>query len=237
VSTLHEDQSLLNPTLQASTPDAKDCQPQNRVLCHFPNIAYNVIGIAASQGGLRAIKMILAALPPDFPAAIVVVQHLSPSYPSYLTSILSRSTSLSVKQAEPGDWLQPGMIYTPVPNQHLLVNPEGTLSLSDSAKVNFARPAADKLFWSLALSYQMRAIAVVLTGRNTDGALGALAIKKHGGTVIAQNEASSECFIMPQATIATGKVDWVLPLESIAPMLTRLVTTNAPQLRSQHRLH
>ncbi|MBV8887420.1 MAG: chemotaxis protein CheB [Chroococcidiopsidaceae cyanobacterium CP_BM_RX_35] len=194
-----------------------------QILSHFPNIAYNVVGIAASQGGIPAISALVSALPSNFPAAIVVIQHISPNYLSHLSTILSYRTALQVKQAETGDLLRPGTIYTPVPNRHVLVKRDGTLTLSDAPKVNFTRPAADKLFWSLASSYQMRAITVVLTGSNGDGAMGVVAVKGRGGLVIAQNEATSECFNMPKAAIETGKVDWVLPLEAIAPTLVNLV--------------
>ncbi|MFQ4145064.1 chemotaxis protein CheB, partial [Chlorogloeopsis sp. ULAP02] len=147
---------------------------RHRVISHFPNVAYNVVAIAASKGGLKAISKILSALPADFPAAIVIVQHSSPHYLSYLAEIFSRRTALRVKQAEPGELLQPGTVYTPVPNKHLLINLDGTVSLSDAPKVNFVRPAADKLFASVAATFQSRAIAVVLTGKDSDGALGIL---------------------------------------------------------------
>lgn len=193
----------------------------------FPNIAYSVVGIVASLGGLRAMRTILSDLPADFPAAIVVVQHLSPHYPSKLPWLLKLNTALQVKQANAGELLQPSTIYTAVPNQHLLVSPEGTLAFSSKGKINFCRPAADLLLGSIASVYQRRAVAVVLTGRGCDGALGAAAIKQQGGVVIVQNEATSECFSMPQAAIRTGCVDWVLPVEAIAPMLVNLLMSNS----------
>ncbi len=197
----------------------------HRVISHFPNVAYNVVAIAASRGGLKAISQILSALPVDFPAAIALVQHISPLYPSYMPQLLSRHTALRVKQAEEGELLLPGTVYTPVPDKHLLVNLDGTLSLSDAPKVNFVRPAADKLFTSVAASFKSRAIAIVLTGKDGDGALGMLTIKKYGGTTIVQDEASCECFSMPKSAIDTGKVDLVLPLDAIAPTLVNLVMT------------
>jgi len=185
----------------------------------FPNVAYNVVGIAASQGGLSAIRSILSTLPPDFPAALVVVQHLYPHCPSYMASLLSQETALQVKQAQSGEVLRPGVVYTPVPDRHLLVSADGTLCLTDGPKVNFARPAADKLFISLASTYRSRAIAVVLTGRESDGKLGVLAVKRQGGMVIAQDPATCTCASMPQAAIDTGKVDVVLPPDQIAAAL------------------
>ncbi|MBD2774957.1 chemotaxis protein CheB [Iningainema sp. BLCCT55] len=195
----------------------------HRVISHFPNVPYNVVAIAASRGGIKAISKILSALPADFPAAITVVQHLYPLYPSYMPQILSRCTALQVKQAEDGELLRPRTVYTPVPNKHLLVNSNGTLSLSDAPKENFVRPAADQMFASAAASFKSRAIAIVLTGGDGDGSEGVLAIKKYGGIVIAQDEASCECFSMPKSAIDTGKVDLVLPLDAIGDRLLNLV--------------
>lgn len=181
------------------------------------------MAIAASKGGLNAISQILSTLPSDFPAAIAIVQHLSPNCPSYLAKILKYRTRLRVKNAETGELLRPGTVYVAVPDKHLVVNPSGKLSLSDAARVNFVRPSANVLFRSVATSYQRRAIAVILSGKDTDGLLGVLAIKKHGGIAIAQNEATCECFEMPKAAINTGKVDFVLPPNAIASTLYNLV--------------
>ena len=179
--------------------------------------------LGTSLGGLKALSTILSALPADFPAAIVVVQHLSPHHQSFLAEILNRRTPLTVKQAESEDQLQPGTVYIAPPNKHLLVSANGSLSLSDSARVHFVRPAANNLFESVAASFNERALAVVLTGRDSDAAKGVEAIKKMGGTVIAQNQSSSESFEMPSAAIDTGSVDLVLPLHKIASALVKLV--------------
>ncbi len=129
---------------------------EHRILSHFPNVAFNVVAIAASTGGLQAISEIVSALPSDFPAAITIVKHMSAYCPSYLAEILSSRTALRVKQAQPGEILRPGTVYTAVPNKHLIVNPNGTLFLSDAAKVNFTRPSANVLFQSVATSRLVR---------------------------------------------------------------------------------
>jgi two-component system chemotaxis response regulator CheB len=113
------------------------------------------------------------------------------------------------------------------PGKHLLVNPDGTISLTHTELVHFVRPSADLLFESVAASYRDKAIAVVLTGSGSDGAMGVKAIKKMGGTVIAQDEATCEFFGMPGAAIATGMVDFILPLDEIAPAIVTLVMTGA----------
>lgn len=142
------------------------------------NGAFEIVALAASAGGLRALSQVLAALPADFPAAIVVVQHLDPRHRSLMAEILSRRTALRVKQAEEGNRLTAATAYIAPPDRHLLVNSDSTLSLTQSELVHFVRPSADLLFESVAASYRDRAIAVVLSGSGSDGAMGVNAIKK-----------------------------------------------------------
>jgi two-component system, chemotaxis family, protein-glutamate methylesterase/glutaminase len=184
---------------------------------------FDVIGVAASAGGLQALSVVLGALPARLPAALVVVQHLDPHHPSLLAEILARRTRILVKPAVDGEPLQPGVIYVAPPDRHVLVNP-GSLSLTHTQLVHFVRPSADLLFESLAASYGPRALAVVLTGSGSDGAMGIQAINKMGGTVLVQDEASSEFFGLPSAAIQTGCADHVLPLAEIGPALVALVT-------------
>lgn len=181
-----------------------------------------IVAVASSAGGINALSQVFSALPPDFPAAITLVQHLDPKHPSQLANILDRRTALSVKQAQEGDLLHPGTIYIAPPDHHLLVSGQ-TLSLSHSELVHFVRPSADLLFESVAASFKQRAIAVVLTGTGSDGRMGVQAIKKMGGQVIAQDKATAEHFGMPGAAIDTGAVDRILPLNQIASILVNLV--------------
>jgi len=190
---------------------------------HFPNASFDVVAVAASAGGLTALSHILTTLPSEFPAAILVVQHLDPRHRSLMAEILSRRTPLKIQEAKEGDTLNPGTVYIAPPNKHLLVNLDGTLSLSQSELVHFVRPSADLLFESVAAIYKDRAISVVLTGTGSDGAMGVQAIKKMGGTVIAQDEKTSEFFGMPGAAINTGNVDFILPLDEIPSALITLV--------------
>ena len=190
---------------------------------HTSGAAFDIVALAASAGGLTALSRVLAALPGDFPAVIVVVQHLDPRHRSLMADILSRRTPLRVKQAEEGEQISPATVYIAPPNRHLLVNPDGTLSLSQSELVHFLRPSADLLFESVAASYRERAIAVVLTGTGSDGAMGVQAIKKMGGTVIAQDERSAEFYGMPAAAIKSGNADFILPLEEIPSALVTLI--------------
>lgn len=181
--------------------------------------------LAASAGGPQALAGVVAPLPPEFGAALVAVQHRDPRHRSLLANVLTRRTKLRVLEAEEGNPLAPGTLFIAPPDRHLLVNPDGTLSLSQSQLVNFVRPSADLLFDSAAASYKHRVIAVVLTGTGTDGAMGVQAVKKMGGTVIAQDEETSLFHGMPSAAIATGCVDYVLPLAEIPGVLSTLVAS------------
>lgn len=198
---------------------------ENRKNDHF-----YIIALAASAGGLSALTEVLSTLPASFPAAVTVVLHLDPRYRSHLADILSRDCQLSVRTAEDGLLLEPGWVFVAPPNFHLMVNVNGSLSLDQSKTVHFVRPSANRLFESLADCFTDRVIAVVLTGSGRDGREGVIAVKRHGGRVIAQDETTSQHFGMPSEAIATGSVDWVLPLSDIAPVLVRLVNEEQVQL-------
>jgi two-component system chemotaxis response regulator CheB len=208
-------------------PHADEPVPGGRVrpvgLAANAGPGFDIVACAASAGGLNALSGVLSQLPGDFPASVVIVQHLDPRHRSLMADILSRRTRLRVKQAAEGEALEVGNVYIAPPNRHLLVDPDGTLALSESELVHFVRPSADLLFESVAAVFRDRAIAVVLSGTGRDGAMGVTAIKKVGGTVIAQDPGSAEFPGMPEEAIHTGDVDFVLPLEEIAPALVTLV--------------
>jgi two-component system, chemotaxis family, protein-glutamate methylesterase/glutaminase len=186
---------------------------------------FPVIAMAASVGGLKALSVILGGLPANFPAAIAIVMHLAPEHKSILAEILNSRTHLAVKQAHTGDVLSRGSVFVAPPNHHLSVVEDGRLKLSSSAaeKIHFARPSAEPLFASVAEIYKRGAIAVVLTGGDGDGSFGVQIIKERGGTVIAQDRPTSQDFSMPETSIKTGDVDFILPLNAIAPKLIELV--------------
>jgi len=187
------------------------------------NAPFAVVAIAASAGGLGALTLILSRLPAKFTAPIVAVQHLDPRHRSLMAEIVGRRSVLPIHQAIAGSHVQVGHVYLAPPDHHMLINRDGSISLTQTELVNFVRPSADLLFESVAASYGKRAIAVVLTGTGHDGSIGVTAIKQRGGTVIAQDEASSEFFGMPSAAIRTGAVDFVLSLEEIPGALLSLL--------------
>jgi len=184
-----------------------------------------VVAMAASAGGLKALSVILGGLPADFPAAIVIVMHLSPVHKSLPAEILNCRTHLKVKQVHSGDKLCHSGVFVAPPNHRLFVQKGGRIRLSSSTskKVRHARLSAEPLFASVADIYKKKAIGVVLTGGDGNGSLGVQIIKENGGKVIAQDRPTSQDFSMPETSIKTGDVDFVLPLNEIAPKLMELV--------------
>ncbi|TME70646.1 MAG: chemotaxis protein CheB [Chloroflexi bacterium] len=184
--------------------------------------AFDIVAIAASAGGVTALARLLSELP-KLGAIVVIVQHVDPRHRSLMPQVIGRRSPLPVEHVEDETQLAPDHVYLAPPDHHLLVNRKGRATLTDTELVNFVRPSADLLFESVAAAYGDRAIAVVLTGSGRDGAMGVTAIKQRRGTVIAQDEQSSEFFGMPSAAIATGAVDFILPLDAIAPKLVTLM--------------
>ena len=150
---------------------------------------------------------------------------LSPVHKSLLAEILTSRSQLEVRHAQTGDVLCHSSVFVAPPNHHMSVVTGGSIALSsdEAEKVHFARPSAEPLFASVAEVYQSHAIAVVLTGGDGDGSFGVQIIKDRGGKVIAQDRPTSQDFSMPQSSIATGDVDFILPLTEIAPMLIELI--------------
>lgn len=187
-----------------------------------PTSRFDIVVIAASFGGIAALRTVIGALPASFPLPLLVCQHVGRRTPSILADILGRETGLRVTHAREGERPMAGSVYLASADRHLLVRGDGTLGLSLDDRVNYCRPSADVLFRSVAEFYGAVAIAVVLTGRGRDGARGTKAIREHGGFAIAQDEASSEAFEMPLAARDIGQADLVLALDQIAGALVVL---------------
>lgn len=188
-----------------------------------PGEPYGIVAIAASAGGITALGHVFGGLPAGFPVPVVVVQHLDPRHKTIIAEVLGRRAKLPVVLAQNGQQAEAGKIYIAPPNHHLLVEAKGALVLSSSELVHFLRPSADLLFESIAGAYGPRAIACVLTGTGSDGAMGASAVKSRGGTVIVEDPALAEFKGMPEAAIAEGGVDFILPLDEIAAVIRGLV--------------
>lgn len=185
---------------------------------------FDVVAVAASLGGREALEELLAPLPADFPAPVLVVQHVDARSPSFLPELLARRTRLVVKHAEHGEPLRAATVFVAPPGRHLLVDADRRCTLSDAPPVWFARPAADPLFESAARVFGARALAVVLTGRLRDGADGSIAVRAAGGVVLAQEPASCRAPGMPSAAIRSGAAHLALPINVLGTALQALVT-------------
>jgi two-component system, chemotaxis family, protein-glutamate methylesterase/glutaminase len=188
--------------------------------------AFDLVVVGASAGGVPALQQLVAGLPADLAVPVAIVLHVDPRHRSLLSEILGRQAALPVETAEDGAPLVPATIYVAPPGAHLLVNPDRTMSLTHSEMVHFVRPSIDLLLESAAAAFGRGTIATILTGTGTDGAMGAEAVKLRGGTVIVQDEATSDYFGMPAAAIATGCVDRVLPLAEIPAAIATLVAAS-----------
>lgn len=184
-------------------------------------MAFEMVVIGTSTGGLMALEILLLGLPAGFPLPVVIVQHRSVDSGEMLSTMLRRNSVLPVREPQDKEDILPGHVYLAPPDYHLLVD-EDAFALSIEGAVRYARPSIDVLFESAADSYGPGVIAVVLTGANSDGARGAERIKAKGGIVLVQDPMSAECPIMPRATLERVAVDRTLSLTEIAPVLVNL---------------
>lgn len=187
-----------------------------------PRSRYDLIAMAASAGGLPALLRILAALPATLDVPIVIVLHRTASSPQILPTILRRRSALPVKLAEQGELLEANHVYVAPADSHLVVLPDRTLHLRDGRRIKHVLSSANPLFESAATVLKSRVIAVVLTGSGTDATDGVQAVKGEGGIVIVQNPAEAAHPGMPTSAIQSGAVDYIVPLDEIAPLLLRL---------------
>lgn len=181
----------------------------------------DLVAIGASWGGLRAVGDVLAGLPADFRAAVVVAQHRSrDSAPEGLAAALGRRTPLPVRDPDDKDEIEGGRVYVAPPDYHLLVE-AGHFELSVDSPVTHSRPSIDVLLESVADSFGERAIGVVLTGSSADGAAGLLRMREAGGMTVVQDPDEAERHEMPAAAIAAGAAEHVCKLAEMPELLAR----------------
>lgn len=186
-----------------------------------------VVAIGTSTGGPAALRQILTALPGSLPAGIVIVQHMPAGFTGPLARRLDELAALEVREAAAGDVPRPGLaLLAPSGRQMLLERRGGILQVNLAAEAGITtlfKPSVDALFLTVAKECGPRSLGVILTGMGNDGLRGLRAIKEQGGTVIAQDEATSVVYGMPRAAVEAGLADLVLPLEEIAPAIVALV--------------
>jgi two-component system chemotaxis response regulator CheB len=177
-----------------------------------------VVLIGASTGGVEALRTVLPRLPADMPP-LVVVQHIPPYFSRVMAEHLDRVAAVEVREAVDGDVLRPGLCLIAPGDFHVLLKRQGgqyRLKLSQTPPVNHCRPSVDVLFRSAAEQAGAQAVGVLLTGMGADGARGMQLLRAAGARTIAQSEDSCVVFGMPQAAIAAGAVERIVPLTRIA---------------------
>jgi two-component system, chemotaxis family, protein-glutamate methylesterase/glutaminase len=183
-----------------------------------------VVAIGASTGGPAALARLLQDLPNDFGAPMLVVQHMSRGFMDGLASWLNTAGALPVKIAEQGEPLRPRTVYLAPDGGHLGINAGGaSLLISQAAPVGSFRPSATFLFESVAKVFGASSLGLILTGMGHDGVEGLRAIRRAGGQIVAQDEATSVVYGMNGAAVAAGLADFTLPLDAIADRLVELV--------------
>lgn len=186
-------------------------------------MAYEIIVVGTSWGGLSALRELIGGLPADFPIPVVVVQHRHRDSGHLLSTLLQERTSLCVCEAEDKLPIRPGNVYIAPADYHLLVE-GGFLSLSTDEPVRYSRPSIDVTFVSAADAYTERAVGVVLTGANADGAQGLRRIADRGGLAMIQDPSTAESPTMPKAAAKAVPTARVLPLPKLAELLGMLST-------------
>lgn len=189
------------------------------------NTPSRLVAIGISTGGPQALEYLLAQLPPDFPGAIVVVQHMPEGFTDMFARRLDELCSLQVKEAQSGDMLLAGRVLICPGSRHVKVKRLAmgdVVILNEEERVNGHRPSADVLFNSVAEEFGPLAVAVLMTGMGDDGAQGLGAVKKAGGMTIAQSEESCVVFGMPKAAIERGYATRVVALDGLSATLQAL---------------
>ena len=194
-------------------------------------MAYSIVVIGTSWGGLAALVQLLGGLPGDFSLPVAVVQHRSKDSERLLPELLQDATELKVCEMDDKDPLMPGTVHLAPANYHALID-SGSISLTVEDPVRFSRPSIDVLFMSAADTYRSGTIGVVLTGANEDGSRGLQHIVKRGGRALVQDPKTAEIPIMPVAAIKAVPSAEVLALDAIAPRLIALSLEAAKQGRS-----
>ncbi len=186
--------------------------------------AAEAVAIGASAGGIDALLVLLEGVPATMRAPILIVLHLPEQHESRLPQVFGARLAVPVKEAEPHAPVEPGTVYFAPPGYHLLVEHDRSFSLSCDPPVLFSRPSIDVLLESCAEAWRERLACIVLTGANEDGARGLALIAELGGLTAVQDPAEAAHKAMPEAAIAAGRPDYVLPLAGLRRLLHTVVS-------------
>ncbi len=200
------------------------------VLRAAPSVRPDVIAIGSSTGGPPALFTLLKDLCKNFTLPILITQHMPPTFTALLAEHISRACGVPASEGKNGEKIEPGRIYVAPGNFHMTVARGencNTIKIIDTAPVNFCRPAVDPMLRSMAPIYGSRLLVIMLTGMGHDGRDGSKAVTAAGGSVIAQDEATSVVWGMPGAVATSGLCSAVLPLNDIAPYVRKIALRTA----------
>jgi two-component system chemotaxis response regulator CheB len=180
------------------------------------------VAIGCSAGGLVALEQLFGALLPALPPPFLVCCHTGSPNVDLMCDLLARHAAMPVEEAREREMPRGGTVYVAPSGYHLLVEADGRFALSVDPRVSFARPSIDVLFASAAETYGDGLVGVILTGANSDGAAGLVAVRERGGIAIVQRPDEADSPAMPRAALEVAGADYCVPLAAIAPLLNRI---------------
>ena len=211
--------------LQSRSPKVEKIRPSPEQMVKKTS-APEVVLIGTSTGGPPALQTILADIPKDYPCPILIVQHMPAGFTASLADRLNRICPIAVKEAVDGEPVLPGQAYIAPAGKHMKLRRSGgglVIWLDLSPDHALHKPSVDALFESAAAVCQNRCLGFVLTGMGKDGAVGAMAIKKAGGRIVAESEETCRVFGMPKAVSDAVKVEAMVPLYGISDAIVKMI--------------
>ena len=187
--------------------------------------AIKAVVIGASAGGVQALLQILPALPASYRLPVLIVVHVPPDRDNALVSLFQARCQIEVREAEDKEPILPGVVYFAPSDYHLLVEKDGTLSLSSDELVNHSRPSIDVLLESAADAFGPELVGVILTGANDDGARGLQAVVEAGGVAIVEDPAEAYASAMPAASLRASPSAKAMKVAAIASYVSSLGTS------------
>jgi len=209
-------------------PPSRPPAPDYRPPAFAPGVDEQIVAIGTSTGGPRALQEVLTRLPGNLPCPVVIVQHMPPGFTKSLAERLNSLSAISVKEAQAGDVLRPGLAVIAPGDYHMTLEREGAktvVKLNQEPPVGGHRPSVDPTMEAVARIFGPRALGVILTGMGHDGSRGMKAIKTRQGYTIAEDQSTTVVYGMPKAAIELGVVDKVVPLPAIAAEIIKHLQT------------
>jgi two-component system chemotaxis response regulator CheB len=216
--------SLSSSTRSSITPTANESKKTRSL-----SSTDKVVIIGSSTGGPRALNALIPEIPPNFPAALMIVQHMPAGFTRSLADRLDCLSNIKVKEAEPGDRLEVGRALLAPGGFHLTFDRNGQVALNQNPPVHGVRPAIDVTMSSLVTLYGKSLIGVILTGMGNDGTTGSQLIHEAGGHIIAEDESTCVVWGMPRSVFESGVTDEVVPLHKIARAINKRINNNITQ--------